>query len=126
MSGAEDFEGVTVSARNLRRGCLIFVAVAIVGVLGAGFIYDHFFGIQAQGEKLVLKIEKFRVEKGRLPDNLEEMGMKEPGPMGGVDTPGGLLWYEKKDDKNYIVYYGEQLGVSMVYDSKTKEWGEHN
>ena len=72
--------------------------------------------LMAEGNQLVEKIERFRTENGRLPHDLTELGMEE--------KMEGPLYYQKESDADYLVSFGLTLGESMVYDSRTKEWGE--
>ncbi len=70
--------------------------------------------LMKKGDELVVKIEKYKVENGHLPNSLESLGIKE--------TMEGPLFYEKRDSVNYMVYFGTSLGESMIYYSDTKEW----
>ena len=71
---------------------------------------------QEHGELVIEKVEKFRTENGRLPDNVTEIGLD--------DTKMHLSFYEKTSDTTYKVWYGLDLGNSMVYKSETDEWKE--
>lgn len=71
-------------------------------------------GKMKQGNELVSKIEKFKSEKGRLPESLSEIGI--------VETESGPIYYKKESDSKYIVWFGTSLGESMTYDSDTKQW----
>ncbi len=68
----------------------------------------------AKGKEVVAKIEKFRNEKGRLPNSLSEVGIAE--------TESGPIYYEKKNESKYILWFGKELGESVVYDSDAKQW----
>lgn len=69
-----------------------------------------------EGNKLVDKIESYRVLNHKLPYSLADLGIKE--------TEEGPLYYQKKDSVNYIVWYGTSLGESTTYNSQTKTWSE--
>ena len=71
-------------------------------------------GKTAKGNEAVVKIEKFRNEKGRLPDSLSETGIAE--------TESGPIYYRKESESKYILWFGKGLGESVVYDSETKQW----
>jgi hypothetical protein len=66
------------------------------------------------GNEVIVKIEKFKVDKGRLPNNLTEIGI--------IEDESGPIYYEKKTEMKYILWFGKQLGESMTYDSETKQW----
>lgn len=70
-----------------------------------------------EGNKLVDKIESYRVLNHKLPNSLADIGIKE--------TEDGPLYYEKKDSINYIVWFGTELGESKTYYSSTKRWEDH-
>jgi hypothetical protein len=86
-----------------------------------GFMLIALFGCKnsekkliEQGNDLVEKIEIFKTNIGRLPADLEELGINE--------TLEGPLFYNKLDSANYMVWFGTSLGESMIYYSDTKEW----
>ena len=66
------------------------------------------------GNEIIGKIEDFRKEKGRLPVSLSEIGIeeKEEGP----------IYYDRKSETRYILWFGTSLGESVTYDSETKKW----
>ncbi len=66
------------------------------------------------GEDIYLKIVQFQKTNGRLPDKLNEIGIQE--------KMEGPIYYHKKTDSTFLIYYGGALGESIVYDSKTKKW----
>lgn len=66
------------------------------------------------GVEVISKIEKFRSENNRLPNNLTEIGI--------IENEGGPVYYEKKTESEYILWFGKELGESMTYDSQTKAW----
>ena len=68
----------------------------------------------AKGNEAAAKIEKFRNEKGRLPNSLSETGI--------VETEAGPIYYRKESESKYILWFGKELGESVVYDSETKQW----
>lgn len=68
-----------------------------------------------EGNLLVEKIERFRLEHGRLPSKLEDLGVEE--------TQEGPLFYLKRSDDWYVVWFGKGLGESVSYDSRGKRWG---
>jgi hypothetical protein len=71
---------------------------------------------KSEGNEIKNKIELFKKANGRLPSSLSEFGIeeKEEGP----------IYYEKKDESNYILWFGAKLGESVTYDSRTNKWSE--
>ncbi len=67
-----------------------------------------------KGNKLIERIEKFKQERGSLPNSLTEIGIEE--------TESGPLYYQKEDSLNYIIFFGTSLGESKTYYSNIKKW----
>jgi hypothetical protein len=67
-----------------------------------------------RGNEIAAKVEKFRSEKGRLPNSLSEIGV--------VEIESGPIYYKKESETKYILWFGKELGESVVYDSETKQW----
>ncbi len=93
----------------------ILCILAAVVILAAGVYLAHYaedVQLRSQGNLIVEKIEKFRTIHGRLPSNLTDVGIPDNGP----------IYYEKRDENEYVVWYGKRLGESEMYNSKEKEW----
>lgn len=69
-----------------------------------------------EGNEIAARIELFKKENGRLPSSLSELGIKE--------TEEGPIYYEKKDNSNYILWFGAELGESVTFDSSTNKWSK--
>jgi hypothetical protein len=69
-----------------------------------------------EGNEIVAQIETFKIDQGRLPENLKELGLPE--------SEAGPLYYDKnKDGHNYTISFsGSSLGESSYYDSAEKTW----
>jgi hypothetical protein len=93
----------------------IILTVILVSLIGFCSCYSISRRInKSEGNEIVAKIELFKKENGRLPLSLSELGIKA--------TEEGPIYYEKKDDAIYILWFGEGLGESVTYDSSTKKW----
>jgi len=68
----------------------------------------------AKGNEIVIKVENFRNKNGKLPNSLSEIGVAE--------TESGPIYYEKKSESRYVLWFGKELGESVTYDSETKQW----
>jgi hypothetical protein len=70
--------------------------------------------VRKEAEAIILKIEQFRQQNGRLPDKLEEMGISE--------TSESLI-YEKKDNDHFLLkYYSGLDDFRTIYDSSSRHW----
>ena len=67
-----------------------------------------------EGDEIVSKIETFRKGKGMLPNSISEVGIKE--------QEEGPIYYDKKSDTKYVLWFGTELGESVSYDSDSKKW----
>lgn len=66
------------------------------------------------GNKIIEKIEVYKINNKELPNSLNEVGIEEK-----LEGP---IFYNKEDSSNYILWFGVSVGESMVYSSKTKRW----
>lgn len=71
---------------------------------------------QKYAEHIIEKVEKFKQDNGRLPENVIEIGLD--------NKQMHLSFYTKIDSSEYEVWYGTDLGVSKIYNSKTNIWRE--
>jgi len=98
-----------------------FVVGAILVGLGV-FGYCEFFGPPEvvwrgeirSGNKLVSRIESYRVAHGHLPSIQSELGADA--------TEQDRIYYEKCSETRYVVWFGTELGESMSYDSGSGVW----
>lgn len=100
-----------------RIGILILLAIAICLVVGAAFLFEptwlfHWNDFRT-GNRIIMQVETFRQSHGRLPENLEEVGITDPNPR---------VFYRKTNDHEYVVWFGISVGESETYDSSTKKW----
>jgi hypothetical protein len=105
----------TVKKLVLSIAVVVLCIVAVIGILVAGLCVSEYVEdarMIKEGDRVVEKIENFRAIHGRLPSNLPEVGIPDDGP----------LYYEKRSDDVYVVWYGKRLGESGLYDSREKQW----
>lgn len=67
-----------------------------------------------EGNKIVERIETYKLNKGYLPATLEEVDKKSDSE--------GTFYYERSDSVNYVLWFGTSLGEGMYYYSDTKTW----
>src|SRR5437868_5182136 len=70
--------------------------------------------IMKQGNEVIAKIEAFKKERGRLPEALSEIGVKE--------SEGGPIFYKKKNSSSYEIWGVYAAELSFKYDSETQKW----
>lgn len=113
--------------KNSNRGGLYAVLVA-VGLLlvfaGYAVYYNvHYEEIMdKQGLELVAKIDAFKKEKGRLPENLGELGLKQWSDWGAYKYRGGVFYYEQKRDSTYRLEYLLDFDTNKNYNQETGKW----
>ena len=88
----------------------LLLLTAFTAIIGCGPSKRHL------GEQAVAKIETFKNANGRLPNSLEEVGVKE--------DESGPVYYCQTTNGEYLVWYGTALGESVGYNSKTKKWSD--
>ena len=69
-----------------------------------------------KGQKLVVKVEEYRKQHGKLPQSITDLGIKEE--MG--EGP----YYEKIDNAKYEVYFNIGFDNTLTYYSDTEKWKE--
>ena len=65
------------------------------------------------GKQIIAQVEAFRVQRGHLPENMDNVGLSDPD----LD-----VYYAKANDKEYCVWFGTTLGESETYSSRTRQW----
>lgn len=96
---------------------LRFMKVKLLLIIAIAIFFGFSCGSKAkleQAKEIVAKVEKFKVEKDRLPNSLSEIGI--------IETEAGPIYYKKATESKYIVWFGKDLGESITYDSDTKKW----
>ncbi len=91
------------------------LVVVLLGLAGVGACQSRQENLVQQGNVLIEQIEAFQHENSILPQTLEDIGI-------GRQDESGPLYYLRKSDTNYIVWFGNELGESTIWDSDTKEW----
>ncbi len=71
-------------------------------------------GLIKQGNEVVEKIEDFRKISGRLPDSLKEIGVYE--------SEQGPIFYEKRGDSEYAIFFSIGFDEMKAYYSDSKKW----
>lgn len=103
----------------------LFTAVTLLLLVFAYLFYFQFYSLHLsegalieEGNRLIMKVEQYKEENGKLPPSLTAIGIeeKEEGP----------LYYDLYQDEHgkvqYRVSFGLSFGESMIYDSEIQEW----
>jgi hypothetical protein len=103
---------------------IIVSCLVVIGLCGYGYMSvfgpDEFVWRDEirEGQELVVKVETFRQENHRLPESLEEVGIRDPDSL--------RLNYEKCNDSEYLLSFGTTLGESMTYNPIKRKWEPDN
>jgi hypothetical protein len=92
--------------------CVVTIAPVACGRYGNSFLDEK----KDAAEEAVNRVELFKKQHDRLPSSLKDIGMQE--------DESGPAYYQREDDKRYIVWYGTTLGHSVAYHSETRQWTE--
>jgi uncharacterized protein YxeA len=90
---------------------LLVVALSIIWFLG----YRGERNMIQHGNQLVEKVEKYKETHKKLPQDLKDIGVD-------YKTEDSLFYYSIRDSKNYMIWYGTELGESKTYYSDSKKW----
>lgn len=69
-----------------------------------------------EGNKIIEAIERYKKQNSKLPLSLFDIGIRE--------TEDGPIYYQKENDSVYIVYFGDVLGESVIYNSIKGKWNK--
>ncbi|MCT8341269.1 hypothetical protein MG296_14500 [Flavobacteriaceae bacterium TK19130] len=93
--------------KNLLKLSILSITLGLISCC------DYFCERHKYAESIIQKVEKFKSENQRLPENVSEIELKE--------TTESEAFYSKTSDSTYTVWYA--IGFdSNVYTSETKEW----
>jgi hypothetical protein len=113
-----------VVKRSVLKPLLAGIGICVLGLVAFGaltiFGPDKLVwrGQVNEGNELIQRIESYRREHRRLPDSVEETGIRNPDAL--------RVFYQKCSDDRYIVWFGTTLGESMTYTSETRKWESLN
>ena len=93
----------------MKKGIIVLITLHLL-IGCCGLLCER----QKHAETIIEKVEAYKLQTGKLPENVEEMGID--------DNQDHLSFYKKKGDDEYEVWYGLELGTSKIYNSKTKKW----
>lgn len=102
---------------GLLRACgwLFLIIVLPIASCIAGYEFDAWQN-KKEGKKVIAQIEGYKLQHGRLPASLTDIGIEEK-----MEEP---IYYGVEDDNGYYVYFGTTLGESTTYHSNTRKWDD--
>lgn len=92
----------------------VYFILALVAFSAVGCSQDRKQALIKQGNEIAAKVEDYKTKKGKTPDSLTDVGVEEK-----LEGP---IFYEKKSDTGYRLWFGTGLGESVVYNSQTRKW----
>lgn len=95
---------------------IVTICFALFYAVMFGPMTWHVFSHKRIGSQDIALIEAYRVSHGTLPPDLETLGINV--------SDDGPIFYQRKGDTEYILWFGTTLGESVTYSSKTKIWDE--
>ena len=114
-----NFQGIPDPFSALLKG-IRFVLIALASLAVVVVILFSFQGewrergLKKQSEPIQAALETYRQQHGRYPDSLSQAGLEE--------TEEGPLYYDRKSETAYILWYGLTLGESRVFHSVDRQW----
>jgi hypothetical protein len=101
-----------------RIGTFALVTLCVLAIAAGLFVSDPLWlfhrGQLRTGNEIIARVDAFRASHGRLPENLEEIG---------INDPDLTVYYRKVNDEEYLVWFGRySVGESEIFDSRTKKW----
>ncbi|MBK8553706.1 MAG: hypothetical protein IPL53_22710 [Ignavibacteria bacterium] len=91
---------------------LIFLVIAFI------FFKDNRErGLISEGNIIIEKIERFKIQNKRLPQTLTDIGIDV--------TEEGPLYYDKLDSNIFMLSFGYGVGESISYHSETGKWDDY-
>jgi glutaredoxin 2 len=96
-----------------RIGYIILFLVIALFTIRYAMISTGANELRKESSEIIRKVESYKDSLGFYPENLELVGYK--------TTESEQFFYEKQN-QNYIIWYGQELGESNVYHSNTKKW----
>jgi len=95
-----------------------FATATVVVVLGISWLIQRPLRLWdwqdfRNGDLVIQRIEAFRVEKGHLPESLEELGANDLSEH---------IYYQRVEAQDYRVWFSIGVGESETYESSTKRW----
>lgn len=100
---------------------IFFISSIIILFLFFTYEFLSFTGImrelrlKRESEPMIEKIEEYKIKNGFYPKKISDVGFPEP-------DESGPIYYQLEGSNNYIVWFGMEVGESVIYSSKTKSW----
>ncbi len=100
-----------MSKKFTKRNTIILCTVIIL-------VFSWFFVIKNSdfnaGNKIINKIEEYRISHDNLPESLNDIGFK--------TDESSKYFYESGTNSKYVVYFSRGFDETWAYYSDSKEW----
>lgn len=99
----------------MKRINIAIVIILIIIAIPLGLYISFTVGewqIKHRGEQIAKQVEAFKHKHGILPDSLQQIGY----------ATEDELYYQKRSNDTYMIFYGTSLGESEIYYSDSKKW----
>jgi hypothetical protein len=101
--------------KNLELALIVILILTIIGFLLFGNQEES--NLINHGNKIISTIEDFKKENGHFPDSLNEIGIRE--------TEEGPIFYEKRGNSNYVIFFSIGFDETKAYYSDSKKWEDY-
>ena len=92
---------------------IVFFLIAILAIIAFLPKWEA-YRMEQRGSKIIETIEKFKVQHGRLPESLGEIGL--------IDDMHTQPFYSKRSENEYELHYSWDFDRGYGYFSKTGKW----
>ncbi len=96
---------------------IIFTSVLFILIVKVAYFYLCYLEnkkYEKQGVKLIDKIEVYRNQKNRLPNNVNDFGL--------IESMNEGPYYKRIDSINYIIFFNIGFDNKKTYNSQFKVW----
>lgn len=106
--------------KKLKAWPVVSLAVLLILLLYVFVLLPYGnFGAKQDGHRVIALVEKYKLEHGKLPATLSDIGLEDR-----MDAP---IQYTTEDENDYLVWFSTaSVGESVTYSSKTKKWDDED
>ena len=98
----------------MTKSLKIILVILVFGISVFLLVPNRELRLRRQAEPIQASLESYRLQKGRYPHSLSEIGI--------VERDEGPLYYQRKSESSYILWFGLSLGESKIFESTDGQW----